>query len=369
MKVNYLDLPRQFKDPGLLAVIRRELALTHFVGGESVGRFEAAFARLCQTRRAIGLNSGTDALFLGLVALGIGEGDEVITAPNSFIATAGAIVAAGASPVFADVGADYNLDPHKVEAAITQRTRAVIPVHLTGKPADMPAILRIARRRKLFVLEDAAQAVGAEIRGRRVGSFGDLGCFSLHPLKNLNVAGDGGAATTSSSVLAERLIRLRNHGLRNRVDIDCFGYNSRLDSLHAAIALYGLKRLNAVTRRRIANARLYDELLSPLADRVVVPPRPAGIRQVFHTYVVQAEDRERLIDFLARRGIETKIHYPVPIHLQRPCRKYGYGLGDFPVCEAQAKRILTLPIHQFLTESQIHWTASEIRTFYEKRRR
>lgn len=368
MQVKYLELPKQFKDERLWAVVRKQLALAHFVGGAEIETFEKNLAALCGTSRALGLNSGTDALFLGLVALGIGRGDEAITVPNSFIATAGAIVAAGAKPVFVDVGPDYNIAVSRIEPAITRRTKAIIPVHLTGNPADMPAIMRIARKHKLAVLEDAAQAIAATIGGQAVGSFGDIGCFSLHPLKNLNVAGDGGAVTTNSEALYARIKGLRNHGLRNRDEADFYGYNSRLDSIHAAIANYGLEKLEKVTQKRIQHAALYDSLLAQLNGHVTVPPRRANVRQVYHTYIVQAKDREKLMAFLARKGIETKIHYPIPLHLQRPAAELGYRMGDFPVCEAQSRRILTLPVHQYLTDKQIRYVADAMKSFYEARR-
>ncbi|MGD0094671.1 MAG: DegT/DnrJ/EryC1/StrS family aminotransferase [Planctomycetota bacterium] len=366
MQVKYMELPKQFKDERLWAVVREQLELTHFVGGEVIEVFEKNLAALCGTPYALGLNSGTDALFLGLVALGVGRGDEVITAPNSFISTAGAAVAVGAKPVFVDVGPDYNMDVSKIEPAITPRTKAIIAVHLTGNPADMPAILPIARKYKLAVLEDAAQAVCASIGSQQAGSFGDLGCFSLHPLKNLNVAGDGGAVTMNSEQLYLKIKQLRNHGLKNRDELDFFGYNSRLDSIQAAIANYGLKSLEDVVRKHIHNAALYDSLLADLDGCVTVPPRRADVKQVYHTYIVQVADREKLIAFLAQNGIETKVHYPIPLHLQRPALEMGYKRGDFPVCEAQSRRILTLPVHRFLADEQIEYVAAMIKKFYGK---
>jgi dTDP-4-amino-4,6-dideoxygalactose transaminase len=334
--------------------------------GPEVELFEANFARLCGTPFALGLNSGTDAIFLALKALGIGAGDEVITVPNSFLATTGAIVAAGARPVFVDVGNDYNVDPALIEPAITSRTRAILPVHLTGNPADMPEILSIARRHGLFVVEDAAQAIAASIDEEPVGSFGDAACFSLHPLKNLNVCGDGGVVTTHSLALAETIRLMRNHGLRTRDEIDFFAYNSRLDSLHAAVANHMINCLGVITDKRIANAALYDSLLGALPSFVTIPPRCVNVRQVFHTYVVRVKQRDALIAFLGDNGVETKIHYPVPIHLQRPCRAMGWKEGDFPVCEQQAREIISLPIHEYLSEDQIAYVAHQITSFYRR---
>lgn len=364
MQVPYLDLPSQFADPELFSALQRQLAACSFVLGPEAERFEAAFADLCGTTYALGLNSGTDAIFLALKALGVGPGDEVITAPNSFVATAGAIAAAGARPVFVDVGPDYNLDPDLLEAAITARSKVILPVHLTGKLADMPRIMEIATRLGLQVVEDAAQAVRAELKGCRAGAWGAAGCFSLHPLKNLNVAGDGGMLTTNDPALYATVKKLRNHGLRNRDEVEFFGFNSRLDNLQAVVGLHRLDKLEEVTARRRANAALYDQLLAGLVPQVVVPPRAPEHFQVFHTYVIQVERREELRAYLAQQGVETKIHYPIPIHLQLPCREMGYQEGDFPVCESQARRILTLPVHQHLRPEQVRYVADQIAQFY-----
>lgn len=366
MQVSYLDLPRQFTDPELLRLVGGVLARGQFVLGPEVAAFEAEFAGLCQTRFAVGVNSATDALFLALKSLGIGPGDEVITVANSFIATAGAVAAAGATPKFVDVGPDYNMNPELLEGVITARTRAILPVHLTGNPADMGAIIRVARKYSLVVVEDAAQAVGATLNGQPVGSFGEVGCFSLHPLKNLNVAGDGGVLTTNSPEITQRLVHLRNHGLKNRDEIDFFGYNSRLDTIQAAVASYNLRSLDEVTAKRVHNAGLYDRLLAGPGDEVVIPPRNPNAQQVFHTYVIQVERRQELIAYLSERQIETKIHYPIPIHLQAPCRAMGWQAGCLPETEKQASRILTLPIHQYLTEAQIRYVAATINEFYER---
>lgn len=364
MQVKYLDLPRQFKNEELLNALRGQLELSHFILGEKVEEFEARFAELCHSAFAVGLNSGADALFLALKALGIGPGDEVITVPNSFVATAGVIVAAGAKLVFVDVGADYNIDVDLIEPAITMNTKAILPVHLTGNPADMPRILEIARQYHLCVVEDAAQAVLAAIDGKSVGSFGDAGCFSLHPLKNLNVCGDGGMLTTDSEEIHEKVKLLRNHGLKNRNEIEFFGYNSRLDTIQATVALHVMKSLNKVTEIKRRHAQIYDNGLRELSDVITLPPRRENVKQVFHTYIVQVKQRATLMEYLQEHGIETKIHYPVPIHLQKPCREMGYKPGDFPVSEQQAEAIVSLPVHQHLTEDQIHYVIGTIKKFY-----
>jgi dTDP-4-amino-4,6-dideoxygalactose transaminase len=367
MEVKYLDLPQQFDDPELIRAVAGLFKTCQFILGPEVTSFEEKFAELCGTRFALGVNSGTDALFLALKVLGVGPGHEVITVANSFIATAGAIVAAGARPVFVDVGPDYNINPDLIEAALTSRTKAILPVHLTGNPADLPKILDLAGKHQLFVVEDAAQAIGAAINGQHVGSFGHLGCFSLHPLKNLNAAGDGGMMTTNQKESYHRLKEMRNHGLKNRHEIESFGYNSRLDTFQALVAAHRLKRLDEITATRIQNASLYDELLSSLKDEVIIPPRRPNFTQVFHTYVIQVRERDNLSRHLAARGIETKVHYPIPIHLQAPCRQMGYSPGDLPETEKQAAHILSLPIHQHLTREQLGYVAHTIKDFYGRR--
>ena len=364
MKVSYMDLPMGTNATDILRALREQLKVCNFTLGPEVGEFEAKFAALHGTKQAIGMNSGTDALFLTMKAVGIGPGDEVVTVPNSFIATAAAIANTGARPVFVDAGDDYNINPDLIEEAITPRTRAILPVHLTGNPADMPRIMEIAHRYGLQVIEDACQAVSASINGKPVGSFGVSGCFSLHPLKNLNVWGDGGVVTTDSDELAEKLRLMRNHGLKNRDECEFFAYNSRLDTVQAIVGLRLMPALEAATEARIRHARVYDEAFSQLGELIKVPPRKAQVRQVFHTYVVQVKDRDNLHEYLCSNGVEAKIHYPIPIHLQEACRYLGYKEGDFPQCEAQARSIITLPVHQHLTEIQLEYVAGKVGEFY-----
>ena len=363
-RIAYSYLEKQFQDPErLLQVIRSVVRTGRFTLGEELEEFESALSQLCGTKFAVGVSSGTDALFLALKACGIGAGDEVITVPNSFVATAGAIVMTGARPVFVDVKEDYNINPDLLEEKVTSRTKAVVPVHLTGNPAEMDRLLEIASRRKLLVIEDAAQAIGASYHGKPVGSFGIAGCFSFHPLKNLNGWGDGGAITTSSQKLFDRLKLLRNHGLRNRDECVVFGYNSRLDNLQATLLLKLMEEVQAVTEKRIRLAVMYDRQLEDLKEFVTLPPRRSDVRQVYHTYVLQATSRDELLRFLSEKGIEAKVHYPVPIHLQEAARTYGHQKGDFPVCEAQADRILTLPLHQYLEEEDVLYVCDQIKSF------
>lgn len=334
----------------------------HYILGAEVEAFEHEFAEYCQAKFALGVANGADALFLVMKALGVGAGDEVITAPNSFLASAGAIVATGARATFCDVAEDYNLDPEKLAAAITPKTKGVMPVHLTGLPADMGPILEVANKHGLFVLEDCAQAVGARYKGKRIGAIGTAGAFSLHPLKNLHVHGDGGAITTNDEKLYQKLKLLRNHGLKNRDECEIWGYNSRLDAIQAAIARIKLRHLDEMTTRYQTIA---DNYWRGLKGVVRVPDRPDFAEGVYHNFVIQVERRPQLQEYLSSKGIETKIHYPIPIHLQQPARKWGHQEGDFPVAERQVTKILSLPIYPELTDEQVSRVISEIRFFYE----
>jgi dTDP-4-amino-4,6-dideoxygalactose transaminase len=333
-----------------------------FVLGPHVQQFEDAFAALCGTRFAIGVASGTDALVLALRALGVGPGDEVITAPNSFVSTAGAIALVGARPVFVDVRDDYNLDPDQLGSVVTPRTRAILPVHLTGRPAAMAEICAFAETHGLAVVEDCAQAVLAAANGRRVGSFGDVGCFSLHPLKTLNAIGDAGVLTTNDPQLAEKLRLLRNIGLVSREDAVVWSPNSRLDTVQAAVLLVKLRYTEAWTEARRRNADLYRAGLAGIAG-IRTPEDAPGEHAVYHTFVVQAEERDELRRHLDAHGIGTAVHYPTPIHLQTVGRELGYRPGDFPVTEAQAERILSLPVYPELTADQLGRVVAGIRAF------
>lgn len=363
--VPYVDLISQHAPikEELLAAVGKVIDQGQFVLGKQVQEFERRFAELCGVRYAVGVNSGTDALILALRAIDVGPGDDVITAPNSFVASTACIRLLGARPVFVDVREDYNIDSEKIEAAVTARTKAILPVHLTGRPCDMDAILEIAEDKKLHVIEDCAQAVMAEYRGRRVGSFGTFGCFSLHPLKTLNACGDGGVLTTDDSDLYEKLTVLRNLGLRTRDDCAVWSHNSRLDTLQAAILLVKLRYLEQWTENRRANAHTYQAELSGVAQ-VRVPQELAHEHSVYHTFVVQAEQRDDLRAFLDARRIGTAVHYPVPIHLCTAGRELGYAEGSFPAVEAQARRILSLPVHSGLSAGQLAWVCESIRAFY-----
>ena len=365
MKVSYSYLDRQFADlESYLDDIRQVVRSGEFTLGPPVAQFEERFAALTGVPYAVGVGSGTDALILSLRAVGVGPGDDVITTPNTFVASVGAIVMTGAHPVFVDNNDEYTIDVSKIEAAITPRTKALLPVHLSGNPADMPAIMAIAERRGLAVIEDAAQAILAKIDGRHVGSWGAAAGFSLHPLKNLNIWGDGGIIVTRSAELRDRLRLLRNHGMATRDEIHLWGGNSRLDSVQAVIALRLMQQVHEITNQRIANAHRFDAAFADMTDVITVPPRHRHVQQVFHTYVIRVANRDALLDYLVKHGVRAKVHYPIPLHLQKAAAGLGYKAGDFPVCEAHCASILTLPVHQHLTPEEIEHTAAHVRRFY-----
>lgn len=349
----------------LLTAIAAVIDDGNFILGEQVLEFERQFAQLCNVQYAVGVNSGTDALILSLKALGIGVGDEVITAPNSFVASASCIRVLGAKPVFVDVGDDYNIDPTKIAPAITSKTKAIIPVHLTGRPCNMQPILDIAQANNIAIVEDAAQAVLAEYQGKSVGSFGKLGCFSLHPLKNLNACGDAGVIVTNDPQIYEKLKIMRNIGLRTREDCVMWSHNSRLDTLQAAILLVKLRYIYKWTKQRRQNAHDYQNQLAEIPE-IKIPREKAWEKCVYHTFVIQVERRDELQQFLSDRGIGTAIHYPVPIHLSTVGKELGYAVGSFPITEKQANHILSLPIYHGLNKNEIDYICEQIKLFYHK---
>jgi dTDP-4-amino-4,6-dideoxygalactose transaminase len=365
-QVPYTGLPQQAAaiKQELVAAFERVVDSGHYILGPHLAQFEERFARYCGSAFAVGVANGTCALQLVWQALGVGPGDEVITAPNSFVATASSIAMTGAKPVFADIGPDLNLDPQRIAEAITPRTRGIVPVHLTGRPARMVEINRIAEKPGLFVLEDAAQAVGARRDGRRVGSWGNAAGFSLHPLKNLFAYGDGGIITTSDGSLRDKLRQIRNHGLRNRECCEFWSGNNRMDEMQAALLLVHLGVLEDWTERRRALAHRYHELMSA---EVQVPEEGPGEYCVYQTYVIQAGARDDLQRHLQEHGVEALIHYRTPIHLQPAAAQLGYGPGDFPMAERAAERILSLPLFPAMTHAQQDQVADLIHDFYKKR--
>ena len=349
-----VDLKAQYRaiQPEIDAAVAGVLGSGQFVLGQEVAAFEAEFAAYCQAGHSIGVNSGTSALHLALLAAGIGPGDEVITVPFTFVATVGAIIYTGAQPVLVDIDpTSFTIDVDRIEGAITPHTKAILPVHLYGQPADMDSILDIARRRDLVVIEDAAQAHGAEYKGRRVGGIGDLGCFSFYPGKNLGAYGEGGAVTTSNGAYARAVALLRDFGAERKYQHLLRGYNYRLEALQAAILRVKLRHLEAWTEARRAHAAGYDREL-----RRAGVPTPAALpyaRHVYHVYAIRTPRRETLQTALADAGIQTGIHYPVPVHLQPAYADLGYRPGDFPHSERAAGEVLSLPMYSELEEQQI----------------
>lgn len=346
----------------LVAAVQRVVRHGQYVLGPEVEELEQRWAALSGTRFAVGVSDGTAALTLTLRALGLAEGDEVITAPNSFIASVSAIVHAGGKPRLSDVGSDFNLDPTAVERAVTERTKGIIAVHLAGRPAPMGELLNVAERHGLWILEDAAQAIGAAVDGKPVGSLGLAGCFSLHPLKTLGACGDAGMVTTDDEALAGRLRRLRNHGITKRQE-DCsvWGFNARIDTIQAAMVLVKLPMLEQWIARRRANAAVYREHIGALVD---FPSDRAKDTPTYQTFPVLVDRRDELRAALLSAGIETAIHYATPIHLLPVAADLGHGPGDFPHAESQARRLISLPIHEGLEEHDIRRVCGIIEGFY-----
>ena len=367
MQVKYSYLDQQFAEvEGYFQDLRKLVSTGEFTLGPFVEAFEKKFAAYVGAKHAIGTNTGTGALIQSLKAVGVRPGTEVITAANTFIATVGAIVAAGARPVLVDCDERYQIDVTKIESAVTSNTTAILPVHWAGCPPEMDEILRIAARHNVPVVEDACPAVGANINGRFAGTFGKVGAFSMHPLKPLNVWGDGGIVVTNDDEIAKFIRLYRNHGFVDREHVEIWGINDRLQPFQAVVASRVLDTVAGSNEIRIRNARLLDQGLKGLETSIRIPMRPLGYREVYQLYLATAKRRDELVKFLISQGIEAKIHYPIPIHLQNAARELGYKRGDFPVCERQADEIVTLPAHQHITEEQIDYMLSVIRAFYAR---
>ncbi len=364
-KINHNYLKNQFIDyKEIFQEIEKVILNCDYTLGTTVDEVEELISNEANTRYAIGVGSGTDAIFLSLKALGIGKGDEVITTTYTFYATIGAIATTGAKPVFCDVSEDFNIDPSQIESKITTRTKAIVPVHWAGRSCDMDRINAIARKNNLFVVEDACHAIQGEYKTKKCGSLGDLGCFSFHPLKNLNVWGDGGIITTSNEELANKLKLMRNHGLLNRNTCVEFAYNSRLDTIQAVVAKYMIEnKLSNITNSRIKNALRLDSQLEQI-PQISLLKRDKDLREVFHLYIFKAKNRDALYEHLRNYGIDAKVHYPVPMHLQPAANYLGHAEGDFPIAETFAKNTISLPVHEFITEEQIEKMSKAIKEFY-----
>lgn len=365
----YLDLRTQFEGirEEVMQAILRVMESQKFILGSEVQAFENEVAEMIGVKAAIGCASGSDALLLALMALEIGPGDEVIVPPFTFVATAGSVARLGATPIFADILPDsFNLDPACVKAAITNRTRAIVPVHLFGLPAELDALLEVAAANKVAVIEDAAQAIGASYRGRPVGSLGQFGCFSFFPSKNLGGAGDGGLMTTNSLEMAERLRVLRSHGGKQKYHYELIGMNSRLDALQAAILRVKLRHLGDWTEARRRNADRYREFFSELnfEDYVKLPEESPHCVHVYNQFTLRVRHRDRLREFLKGRGIPTEVYYPSPLHLQPAFKYLGCQAGQCPVAEALCREVASLPIYPELTEKQQATVVGAIAEFY-----
>ena len=366
--IPFLDLAAQYRElkSEMDAAVARVFASSQFILGKETAAFEEEFAAYCDVGYAIGVNSGTSALHLALLAAGIGPGDEVITVPFTFFATVAAIGYVGATTVFVDIDPEtFNIDVRKIEAAITARTRAILLVHLYGQPAQMDAILEIARRHKLIVIEDAAQAHGAEYKGRRVGSLGDLACFSFYPTKNLGAAGEGGLVTTSNPEYARTLSLLRNWGEEHRYYAVLRGYNYRMPALQAAILRAKLPHLDRWTKIRCELAAEYDRLLQDAG--ILRPVSLPDVRHVYCLYTIRDQERDALQRELELAGIATAVHYPHPIHLMPAYSDARYKAGDFPVAEDCARTVLSLPLHAHMTREQVERVAEQVSKLRPKR--
>jgi dTDP-4-amino-4,6-dideoxygalactose transaminase len=380
VRVPLLDLKRRYNliKKEIDTAIEKVITSQHFILGEEVKQLESEISKYCNTKYAVAVASGTDAILLSLRNLGVGRGDFVITTPFTFFATAGAIHNVGAIPVFVDIKPDtYNIDPKKIKALLEEKTfhtqrlkieisriKAIIPVHLYGQMADMDPIIDIANKCNLDVIEDACQAIGAEYKGKKAGSIGSLGCFSFFPTKNLGTYGDGGMVTANEKNLAEKLRNLRVHGAENGYYHLSIGYNSRLDTMQAAILLAELPYLDNWNKKRKENARLYSDLLKDI-EEIDCPYVSRKHKHIFHQYTIRIKNNRRneLVSFLARKGIGSKVYYPLPLHLQKCFSSLNYKKGDFPVSEVAAEEVLSLPIFPELNDEEIKYVCDSIKAF------
>jgi len=369
LRINHSYLVEQFHDYSkIFKEIEKVVKKGDYTLGNAVDVCESKFAKRAGAKYAISVGNGTDALLLTLKALNIGGGDEVITVPYTFIATIGSIVTAGAKPVFVDIKEDYNIDESKIILAITKKTKAIMPVHWAGRPCELDKIYSIAKKYKLHVVQDSAHVIGARYKKKHLVNFGDACTYSMHPLKNLNVWGDGGFIVTNKKQLAEKLYLIRNHGLQDRNNCKIFGYNSRLDTIQATVANYKMKKkLDNITRKRIKNAHLFDSFLKSNSNVKLVKRLPY-LKEVFHLYHINVKNRDKLQKFLISNSVDAKVHYPIPIHLQTASKYLKYKRGDFPVAETMAKTTLSLPVHEFITKKDIKFVANLINKFFSKKK-
>ncbi|OGT25648.1 MAG: hypothetical protein A3I77_03880 [Gammaproteobacteria bacterium RIFCSPLOWO2_02_FULL_42_14] len=362
LQVPFVDFKRRYAlhREEILSAVDAVFSSGNYIFGEWTEACEKQLSDYLQTPYVLTVANGTDAIILALKVLEIGASDEVIIPVNSFVATAGAVVAVGAKPVFCDVSDDLNINVNEIEKHITAKTKAIIPVHLTGRPVDMSAITAIATQHHLFVIEDAAQSIGAKFQGKMTGTIGDFGCFSLHPLKNLHVYGDGGIVVAKNQSHYAKLQLLRNHGLKDRDTCTQWGLNSRLDAVQAKLVSVGLKYLDQWNEKRRLNASKYHHGLHHL---VKTPTDHHDIFSVYHNFVIQSNKRDALAQFLKNNGVDTRVHYPVPLHLQPAAKNLGYRLGDFPVAERLMNEMLSLPVHPELRDEEVNCVIEKITKF------
>ncbi len=364
MKVRYSYLPQQFeKADDLWEQLKDFVKTGDFTLGQPLKEFENSFAKLIGTKFAVGVNSGTDAIKLPLKALGIQKGDEVITAANTFVATVGAINELGAKIVFVDCDDTFCMNTNLIEEKITEKTKAIVPVHFTGYMTNMNKIMEIAKKHDLIIVEDACQSILGAIDNKNAGTWSEAGAFSLHPLKNINVWSDGGVITTNNEDLYKKLCLFRNHGLSTRDTVDILGYNSRLDTFQAVVGNWLLPQAKDIANKRIEHANYLDSKLS-LINQIKIPPRPNNYKIVYHLYIVFAENRDGLIKHCLEKGIDAKIHYPIPMYRQNALKYLGYKEGDFPVTDSHTKKIITFPCDQHLTKDQLDYIIDTVREFY-----
>ena len=365
MKVRYSYLKQQFSNcPELWADLKKFVQTGDFTLGKPLQVFEKKFAKLIGTKYAVGVNSGTDAIKLPLKAIGIKPGDEVITAANTFVATVGAITELGAKPVFVDCDDTFCMDVNLIEKKITKKTKAIVPVHFTGYMTDMRTLMPLSKKYNIPIVEDACQSILANINNKNAGTWGIAGSFSLHPLKNINVWSDGGVITTNNYSLYKKLILLRNHGLVDRDTVKICGYNSRLDTFQAVVGNWLLPSAKSISNQRIKNAKYLDKELSKI-NEIIIPPRPKNFRIVYHLYIVFAVRRDELYKYCLKKGIEAKIHYPVPIYRQEAYKYLKHKKGDFLVSDEHAKKIISFPCDQHLSKKQLKYIVDTVNGFYK----
>ena len=365
MKVRYSYLSQQFSNcDDLWRDLKKFVKTGDFTLGKPLQVFEQKFAKLIGTKYAVGVNSGTDAIKLPLKAIGIKPGDEIITAANTFVATVGAITELGAKPVFVDCDDTFCMDVNLIEKKITKKTKAIVPVHFTGYMTNMKALMPLSKKYNIPIVEDACQSILANINNKNAGTWGVAGSFSLHPLKNINVWSDGGVITTNNYSLYKKLLLLRNHGLVDRDTVKICGYNSRLDTFQAVVGNWLLPSARSISNQRIKNANYLDRELTKI-NGITIPPRPKNFRIVYHLYIVFSEKRDELYKYCLKKGIEAKIHYPVPIYRQQAYKYLKHKKGDFKVSDEHAKKILSFPCDQHLSKKQLKYIVETVNNFHK----